>query len=287
MKKNLISVVFLIVCCPVCLSQFSLGGLDVDSLLNPDTLKFAALMITDLLVKNKPIAKGLINTGLAALPLLTGPPNLKPEIGSALIPWALENLPKFLKDKQVVDFVAKLKAEVNKVDVSQLNQSDYNAIMNTVIGKTDIVGTFVKSSPDILTSVVMSLDGASDLDPIIAKHLLPVISAKLPSLLNPLRKILYVFKEEVNNINVTDFNMTDNDVFVEELIHHFDILHFVKSVLTMNAASEYFPRNAATHQLGLTDTCYLHTMGFLDHLFRGEKWALESKYILNTFSFFL
>lgn len=266
MKKNLISVVFLIVCFPVCLSQFGLGGLDVDSLLNPDTLRFVATQLAALLLDNKPLAKGLINTGLAAIPLFTGPPNLKPEIGSALIPWALEKLPKFLKDEKVKAFVANLKTEFNKVDVSHINQSDYNEIMNTVIGK---------ASPSILLNALLSLDGAPELNPIVTKHLLPVISAKLPNLLNPLKKILHVFKEEVNRINVTDFNMTDNDVFVEELIQHFDILHFLQTVLTMNTASEFLPRNAMTQMLGLSDTCYFHTMGFLDQLLQGEKWALE------------
>ncbi|KAJ8310945.1 hypothetical protein KUTeg_011505 [Tegillarca granosa] len=240
MKKNLISVVFLIVCFPVCLSQFGLGGLDVDSLLNPDTLRFVATQLAALLLDNKPLAKGLINTGLAAIPLFTGPPNLKPEIGSALIPWALEKLPKFLKDEKVKAFVANLKTEFNKVDVSHINQSDYNEIMNTVIGK---------ASPSILLNALLSLGGAPELNPIVTKHLLPVISAKLPNLLNPLKKILHVFKEEVNRINVTDFNMTDNDVFVEELIQHFDILHFLQTVLTMNTASEFLPRNAMTQML--------------------------------------
>jgi len=119
--------------------------------------------------------------------------------------------------------------------------------------------------------------------------LLPWALHKIPDILTneEVLGILRIFIKEVESSTyeqswILDTNDTEAQkyYFAERLLSNLDYIQMLKEIARMRSVGNFFPYDSTDRKLN--ETCYNHTMAFIDRLLMGDDWALNSQYIPAT-----
>lgn len=206
---------------------------------------------------------------------------VNPVVSAAMIPQLFDELSDLVKQNGK-DIIAKIIIGMNKIETNKLQDLNYtndfisNLFQNILIQNIlpDILSKptwkkvissalFVKVITDnpvmfeklqgILLSAIPLLKEFSKLRPEISQHLISWTLDNLPNLLeNPLFKnSIRIIISEINKVNTTGLNVTNNDTFVNKMISQLDLIHIIRRIATpivtsLSLSSGLKPELAAT-----------------------------------------
>jgi len=94
--------------------------------------------------------------------------------------------------------------------------------------------------------------------------------------------ILRIFINEVESSTyrqswILDTNDTEAQkyYFAERLLDNLDYIKMLKEIVRMRSVSHFFAYDSTDRTLN--ETCYNHTIAFIDRLLMGDRWALDSQ----------
>ena len=166
-----------------------------------------------------------------------------------------------------------------------------NFLLMIVQNNGDLVKNFILNNEPVFQALqdfilkLLSFDSPSG---VLAKKALPWLLGGLrtaiPSALDnqAFLGILRTLVAEINaqgtnpKYNFTSGNTTLDRMYMSELIGDLNYLEIIQKVATMRSFRDIVPYSSTNRQLD--GQCYNDTMIFLDRLFAGDRWALDSKY---------
>lgn len=176
---------------------------------------------------------------------------VNPVVSAAIIPQLVDELSDLVKQNGK-DIIAKIIIGMNKIDTNKLQDLNYtndfisNLLQNILIQnilpdvlskptwKKVIIFTLFDKLQGILLSAIPLLKEFSTLRPEISQHLISWTLDILPNLLkNPLFKnTIQIIISEINKVNTTGLNLTNNDAFVHGMISQLDLIHIIRRIAT-------------------------------------------------------
>ena len=166
-----------------------------------------------------------------------------------------------------------------------------NALLMFLPSFGDVLKKFILDNEQVFQALqdfilkLLSFDSASG---VLVKEALPWLLGGLrtaiPSALDnqAFLGILRTLVAEINaqgmnpKYNFTSGNTTLDRMYMSELIGDLNYLEILQKVATMRSFRDIVPYSSTNRQLD--GQCYNDTTLFLDRLFAGDRWALDSKY---------
>ena len=165
-------------------------------------------------------------------------------------------------------------------------------LINILDNNEPLLKKYILAHEDVLQALqdfvirLLSFDTPSG---VLVKEALPWVLGGLrtaiPSALDN-QAVLGILRTVITEINAQGMNpkynfssgntTLDRMYFMSNLLGDLDYLGLIQNVLTMRSVRDIVPYKSTNRQLD--GQCYNDTMVFLDRLFAGDRWALDSKY---------